>query len=176
MLRPMLEILTGLFALLFLASSLGKFDSWTSWTAAVDAWRLRSVPVNIIRIGVPSVELSTAAMLILSPMAGLALASAVLLVFTLGVLLLIPRHRGEDCGCFGAHAKSSIGMPLALRNVFLGSTAIAGALLARRTAPWALSTEALMTLLVLAAGLWMLAEALIVQRAIHRAGEVADRE
>lgn len=128
--RLAVQVVAGSSCLFFVGAAIAKFDDWDYWTASASNWIPAWLPTRIVRVAVPLIEVTTAAVLVTFPAAGLLLSSAVLTAFGAGVVLLTPSRRGMDCGCFGIRMRSTIGSGLAFRNLLLAAMNLFFALVA----------------------------------------------
>jgi hypothetical protein len=115
------------YGLLFVAAVLAKLDGWPSWSSAVEGWLPRRPAfARALRWVVPQLEGLAAVLAFTVPRVGLLVSALVLVLLAVGIGVLRPSHRGEECNCFGAVAASRIGAPLAARNLVLAAVAFAG--------------------------------------------------
>jgi hypothetical protein len=125
-----LQVVGGVYGVLFLAAAVGKLDSWRAWRHAVAGFvgrgRRRTA---VVAFGIPLAETAAGVLALVEPGLGLAVCAVLLLLFALGVALLSTRHAGQDCRCFGALVPSEIGPRLIVRDVILGAGAGAAAYL-----------------------------------------------
>ena len=161
--------LAGLLILLFAASFVGKVDAWHSWTAT--SWLPPGLLGRTIRLLLPALEGLTVMSLVAWPVVGLFMSSALLASLGVGVLLLTPSQKGEDCGCFGFMIQSRIGPALGARNLGLAAASVlAGAISLDKKVPRIHAPEALILLVVgllLALGLEV-RRVFPVAKALHR--------
>jgi Methylamine utilisation protein MauE len=93
----------------------------------VDRLRQSSWLRKTVTLGVPGVEGTAVATLVIAPDVGFWLATALLLALTLGAYLAWRRSGEVDCGCFGAIGTSKLGPRLLFRNVVLACVAVLAA-------------------------------------------------
>jgi hypothetical protein len=123
----------AVYGLLFVLAAASKLDAWGRWAAAAAEFVPKhGAARRLLVFGLPIAEASVAGTIFVAPAAGLAAAAALLGVMAVGVALLMARHRGAECRCFGAVTQSRIGPLLALRNVTLAAGAASFAAVARR--------------------------------------------
>jgi uncharacterized membrane protein YphA (DoxX/SURF4 family) len=105
---------------LFVWSALAKLGDLGSFATEVHNFRI--VPVateNLLALTLPWIELIAALALILNvrARAGAAVITALLGVFTLGVVAAVVRGLDIECGCFGTSHASRVGLRKILENV-----------------------------------------------------------
>lgn len=119
------QFLAGVFGLLFLVAGLSKVDSWSGWSVTLSLVLPLGHPAYpIVRIGFPMVEIATGILTMVAPRVGLQMSASLLFFFALAVSMLIPRYRGQECGCFGALVSSKIDGRLVWRDLLLGLLAL----------------------------------------------------
>jgi hypothetical protein len=121
--------------LVFAVAAFGKYSDWTSWSTLIGSLRLQLGKLDLgagVRVSLPAVELFICVLCFAEPRAGLAVASVTLTGLSVGILALLPRHKGLECGCFGTFARSRLSVSLATRDLLLASVALV---------PWALTAD-----------------------------------
>lgn len=129
-----LQGLSAALGVFFLAGALSKLDAWSTWKRTL----ARFIPLPetagaLLRIAVPTGEITVSLLLFTRIGLGLVAASGLLTLFGMAVAILTRRHAGEDCGCFGQAAHTEIGWRLAGRNLLLAFVAASAAFTALRT-------------------------------------------
>ncbi|MGN9919534.1 MauE/DoxX family redox-associated membrane protein [Micromonospora palomenae] len=122
-----------LLAVVFILAAFSKISGAAAWLAFVRALhQMRQVPDAVLRpaaIATVAIEALVAVLLLVPVRAvgalGFALASCVLLVFTVVVGLAMRRGNRTPCRCFGA-STSPLGLPHITRNLVLICTAALG--------------------------------------------------
>jgi len=106
------QVLAGL---IFLASALAKIADLSGFAASVHNFHLEPfIPMaanNLLAMTIPWVELVAGLALVFGvrPRAGAFVYTALLGVFTIGVLAALARGLSFDCGCFGKTGSGPIG-------------------------------------------------------------------
>ncbi|MGW3996868.1 MauE/DoxX family redox-associated membrane protein [Amycolatopsis sp. NPDC004772] len=119
---------TALIAVVFAASSFSKLRDFRGFARSVPA--LVPMParwVTPVSVAVVGTELASAVLVLVTPIAGFALATALLLAFTAAIAASLRRGRRAPCRCFGA-TESPIGPRHLVRNTLLICSAVLGAL------------------------------------------------
>lgn len=112
-----------------LLAAASKVDGWRGWTSSTARLLPQSRLVRVAAsIAVPTVEALVAIAVLFEPRIGLLLAGVLLLCFSVAVLLLTARHRGEPCRCFGTVVQSRLGPGLATIDAVLGMIALGASL------------------------------------------------
>ncbi|MEU6064886.1 MauE/DoxX family redox-associated membrane protein [Streptomyces sp. NPDC047082] len=150
-----------LIATVFLAAAVGKVRSRRSFAAfTASLGRLDVLPGAVTRATAVAVVVAEwlVCSLVLMPWTrlagvGLALAAALLVVFSITITCVVARGTRAVCRCFGSGSRDPLGVRHIVRNVLLAGVAAcaAGMSLLREAAPvepWALALSALAGLLV----------------------------
>ena len=118
--RRAAQIVAGL---IFLASALPKIADLAGFAGSVHNFHLEPfVPMaatNVLAMTIPWVELVTGLALVVGvrPRAGAFVYTALLAVFTIGVISAMARGLSFDCGCFGKSGSSVIGATKLAENL-----------------------------------------------------------
>jgi uncharacterized membrane protein YphA (DoxX/SURF4 family) len=112
---------------LFAGAALAKLGDLGAFATQVHNYRI--VPVateNLLALTLPWIELIAALALILNvrARAGAAVITAMLAVFTVGVVVAMSRGLNFECGCFGTFDATRVGMGKVAQN--LGMLAMGG--------------------------------------------------
>lgn len=116
----------ALYAVILVASALGKVDGWSAWADFVNRITegLPRISSRATSILAPAVELGIAAVLLRVPGLGLKLGAALFACFAIVPALRYTKLKGEMCACFGTAHQTKIGRSLILRNLVLAGLAI----------------------------------------------------
>jgi uncharacterized membrane protein YphA (DoxX/SURF4 family) len=120
-----------LIGLLFAASSLAKLGDLHSFAEQVHNFKLLPVALDhLVAMTLPWIELVAALALLLGIRArsGSMVASALMVVFTLGVLIAMARGLDIECGCFGTADGTRVGLVKVLENSGMLALALVGSL------------------------------------------------
>ena len=129
-LRRVAQILAGL---VFLASSLPKMADLAGFAGSIHNFHLEPVvPVaalNVLAMTIPWVELVAGLALVLGvrPRAGAFVYTALLAMFTIGVVAALARGLSFDCGCFGKAGAGPIGAKKLAENLVMLALGIVAA-------------------------------------------------
>jgi uncharacterized membrane protein YphA (DoxX/SURF4 family) len=109
-----------LLGLLFAVAALAKLGDLGSFATQVHNYRI--VPVateNLLALTLPWIELVAALGLILNvrARAGAAVVTAMLAVFTVGVVVAMSRGLNFECGCFGTLDATRVGLGKVAQNL-----------------------------------------------------------
>lgn len=108
-----------LLAGVFVVSGVAKLRDRKGSRTAVQDFGVPRALVGPVAAGLPFLELACAALLLLADpaaTAGLVLALAMLVAFTVAIVASLLRGRRVDCHCFGQIGAASIGWPTVARN------------------------------------------------------------
>jgi uncharacterized membrane protein YphA (DoxX/SURF4 family) len=106
--------------LLFAWAALAKLGNLGAFAAQLHNFRVVPIAVeNLLALTLPWIELVAALALILNVQAraGAAIVSAMLVVFTLAIVLALVRGLDFECGCFGTSDASRVGLAKVAQNV-----------------------------------------------------------
>ena len=120
--RRAAQIVAGL---IFLASALAKLADLPAFAGSVHNFHLEPVvpmaATNLLAMTIPWVELIAGLALVagVRPRAGAVVYTALMAVFTIGVIAALARGLSFDCGCFGKAGASTIGAKKLVENFLM---------------------------------------------------------
>ncbi len=120
--RRVAQIAAGM---IFLAAALPKIADLAAFAGSVHNFHLEPlIPVaatNILAMTIPWVELVAGLALVVGvrPRAGAVVYTALLAVFTIGVIAAMARGLSFDCGCFGKAGAGPIGAKKVAENLVM---------------------------------------------------------
>jgi len=132
--RRAAQIVAGL---IFLASSLPKIADLPAFAGSVHNFHLwpliPMVATNLLAMTIPWVELVAGLALVagVRPRAGAVVYTALIAVFTIGVIAAMVRGLSFDCGCFGKAGAGQIGAKKLAENLVMMAVGVIAAV-ARR--------------------------------------------
>jgi hypothetical protein len=106
--------------LLFAWAALTKLGDLPSFAVQIHNFRMMPVAVeNLVALTLPWVELLAALALIFDvrPRSGAAVVGALLVLFTVGVLVAMGRGLDIECGCFGTSDVTRVGVGKVAQNL-----------------------------------------------------------
>lgn len=119
--------------LVFLAAALPKIGDLAGFAGSVHNFRLEPlVPVaatNVLALTIPWVELIAGLALVcgVRPRAGAFVYTALLTLFTIGIVAALARGLSFECGCFGRAGAGAIGVKKLAENVALLAVGVVAA-------------------------------------------------
>jgi len=128
--RRAAQIVAGL---IFLASALGKIADLSAFSASIHNFHLEPfIPMaatNVLAMTIPWVELVAGLALLVGvrPRAGAFVYTALLAVFTIGVIAAMARGLSFDCGCFGKAGAGPIGAKKLAENLVMMAVGVIAA-------------------------------------------------
>jgi putative oxidoreductase len=111
--------------LIFLASALAKIADLSAFAGSVHNFHLEPVipmvATNFLAMTIPWVELVAGLALVagVRPRAGAVVYTALLVVFTIGVVAAMARGLSFDCGCFGKAGAGPVGAKKLAENLVM---------------------------------------------------------
>lgn len=118
--RRAAQIVAGL---IFLAAALPKIADLSGFAGSVHNFHLEPLlpmaATNLLAMTIPWIELIAGLALVsgVRPRAGAFVYTALMAVFTIGVLSALARGLSFDCGCFGKAGSATIGATKAAENL-----------------------------------------------------------
>ncbi len=128
--RRIAQIVAGL---IFLAAALPKIADLSGFAGSVHNFHLEAVipmaATNLLAMTIPWVELVAGLALVagVRPRAGAIVYTALLTVFTLGVIQAMARGLSFDCGCFGRTGSATIGAKKLVENLAMMAVGVIAA-------------------------------------------------
>jgi putative oxidoreductase len=111
--------------LIFLASALAKVPDLAAFAGSVHNFHLEPfIPMaanNVLAMTIPWIELVAGLALVagVRPRAGAFVYTALLTVFTIGVVAAVARGLSFDCGCFGKTGSAPVGLKKIAENLVM---------------------------------------------------------
>ena len=128
--RRAAQIVAGL---IFLASALGKIADLSAFSSSIHNFHLEPfIPMaatNVLAMTIPWVELVAGLALLVGvrPRAGAFVYTALLAVFTIGVIAAMARGLSFDCGCFGRAGAGPVGAKKLAENLVMMAVGVVAA-------------------------------------------------
>ena len=125
--RRAAQIVAGL---IFLAAALPKIADLSGFAGSVHNFHLEAIipmaATNLLAMTIPWVELVAGLALVggVRPRAGAIVYTALLAVFTIGVIQAMARGLSFDCGCFGKAGSATIGAKKLVENVAMTAVGV----------------------------------------------------
>lgn len=129
--RRAAQIVAGL---IFLAAALPKIASLSAFAGSVHNFHLEPlVPMaatNLLAMTIPWVELIAGLALVsgVRPRAGAYVYTALMVVFTVGVISALARGLSFECGCFGKAGSATIGFKKVAENLGMILVGVVGSI------------------------------------------------
>ena len=129
--RRAAQIIAGL---IFLAAALPKLADLSGFAGSVHNFHLEAVipmaATNLLAMTIPWVELMAGLALVsgVRPRAGAFVYTALMVVFTLGVVQALARGLSFDCGCFGKVGAGPIGLKKIGENLGMIALGVIGSI------------------------------------------------
>jgi putative oxidoreductase len=127
--RRAAQILAGL---IFLIAALPKIANLSAFAGSIHNFHLEAVvpmaATNLLAMMIPWVELVAGLALVtgVRPRAGAFVYTALMLVFTIGVIQALSRGLSFDCGCFGKAGSGPIGARKLAENLVMIAIGVVG--------------------------------------------------
>ena len=118
--------------LIFLAAALPKIADLSAFASSIHNFHLEAVvpmaATNILAIMIPWVELIAGLALVsgVRPRAGAYVYTALMAIFTIGVIQALARGLSFDCGCFGKAGSATIGAKKVAENLVMMAIGMIG--------------------------------------------------
>lgn len=118
--------------LIFLAAALPKIADLSGFAGSIHNFHLEAVvpmaATNILAMMIPWVELIAGLALVsgVRPRAGAYVYTALMMIFTIGVIQALARGLSFECGCFGKAGSATIGVKKVAENLVMMAIGMIG--------------------------------------------------
>lgn len=118
--------------LIFLAAALPKIADLSAFAGSIHNFHLEAVipmaATNVLAMMIPWVELVAGLALVsgVRPRAGAYVYTALMVIFTIGVIQALARGLSFECGCFGKAGSATIGVKKVAENLVMMAIGMIG--------------------------------------------------